>query len=300
MPYVSEAQRRKFHAMENRGEISPATVREWDKATKGKKLPQHVKKAAELGFALGYSAFAPAIEKAARKMPHFTSQKRPEKVKDVYKAIKREHPGMPAATKARIASRVGEGKKPGPPYKGKLTGYGKEAAEFWVNPMFAGKGGGGGRFREALRRGVEGAGKALKFMKPETPLQGALLGGAGTAGAIGVGQRLMKGKEEPDGQVKQSGIGNILGRIGFGVQRGARAIGKPIGVDPLAWTRAAGPGVSGTQRMLQNAARAKLLGAATVGATGYGAYRTLFPGQPQHQQQQYVVSPTPYYPMGAY
>ena len=42
MPYVSGAQRGKFHAMENRGEISPAVVNEFDKASKGKKLPYHV------------------------------------------------------------------------------------------------------------------------------------------------------------------------------------------------------------------------------------------------------------------
>jgi hypothetical protein len=43
-PYVSEAQRGKFHAMADRGEISRATVEHWDKASKGKKLPEHVKK----------------------------------------------------------------------------------------------------------------------------------------------------------------------------------------------------------------------------------------------------------------
>ncbi len=44
MPYKSEAQRRKMHAMKSRGEISPKTVREFDKASKGKKLPKKVKK----------------------------------------------------------------------------------------------------------------------------------------------------------------------------------------------------------------------------------------------------------------
>ena len=44
MPYKSDAQRRKFHAMAGRGEISRAVVAEWDKATKGKKLPKKVKK----------------------------------------------------------------------------------------------------------------------------------------------------------------------------------------------------------------------------------------------------------------
>lgn len=44
MPYKSEAQRKFFHAAEKRGEISKATVSEYDKASKGKKLPQKVKK----------------------------------------------------------------------------------------------------------------------------------------------------------------------------------------------------------------------------------------------------------------
>lgn len=38
MPYKSKAQRGKFHAMAERGEISRATVAEWDRASKGKKL----------------------------------------------------------------------------------------------------------------------------------------------------------------------------------------------------------------------------------------------------------------------
>lgn len=44
MPYKSEAQRKKFHAMEARGEISKATVDEFDASSKGKKLPKRVKK----------------------------------------------------------------------------------------------------------------------------------------------------------------------------------------------------------------------------------------------------------------
>lgn len=43
MPYKSDAQRRKFHAMLSRGEISAATVAEYDAASKGKKLPERVK-----------------------------------------------------------------------------------------------------------------------------------------------------------------------------------------------------------------------------------------------------------------
>ncbi len=44
MPYKSSAQRRAFHAKEAAGEISPAVVAEFDAASKGKKLPDHVKK----------------------------------------------------------------------------------------------------------------------------------------------------------------------------------------------------------------------------------------------------------------
>lgn len=43
MPYKSEKQRRYFHAAEARGEIDPATVKEYDKASKGKKLPEKAK-----------------------------------------------------------------------------------------------------------------------------------------------------------------------------------------------------------------------------------------------------------------
>jgi hypothetical protein len=42
MPYKSDAQRRKFHAMEQRGEVSKKTVKEYDQASKGKKLPERV------------------------------------------------------------------------------------------------------------------------------------------------------------------------------------------------------------------------------------------------------------------
>lgn len=44
MPYKSQAQRRKFHALENEGKISPKVVKEFDSASKGKKLPARVKK----------------------------------------------------------------------------------------------------------------------------------------------------------------------------------------------------------------------------------------------------------------
>ena len=44
MPYKSDAQRRYFHAAESRGDISSKTVKEFDQASKGKKLPERVSK----------------------------------------------------------------------------------------------------------------------------------------------------------------------------------------------------------------------------------------------------------------
>jgi hypothetical protein len=43
MSYKSDAQRKYFHVMEKKGEISRKTVKEWDKASKGMRLPEHVK-----------------------------------------------------------------------------------------------------------------------------------------------------------------------------------------------------------------------------------------------------------------
>jgi len=62
-----------------------------------------------------------ASEKLAG-MP-FLRQDRPRKVKEIYSAIKRSHPEMPAAMKARIAARQGKpGKQSqGPPYSSPLT-----------------------------------------------------------------------------------------------------------------------------------------------------------------------------------
>jgi hypothetical protein len=46
MPFKSQAQRRKFYAMADKGEISKKTVEKWeDETPKGKKLPEKVKKA---------------------------------------------------------------------------------------------------------------------------------------------------------------------------------------------------------------------------------------------------------------
>ncbi len=44
MPYKSDAQRKKFHVLLGQGKIAKAIVDEYDQASKGKKLPEHVKK----------------------------------------------------------------------------------------------------------------------------------------------------------------------------------------------------------------------------------------------------------------
>lgn len=41
MPYKSDAQRKFFHAAEEKGEIPHKTVQEFDQASKGKELPEH-------------------------------------------------------------------------------------------------------------------------------------------------------------------------------------------------------------------------------------------------------------------
>lgn len=54
------------------------------------------------------------IDKKAKDTSHFTEQDRPDKVKDVYRALKREHPEYPAELKARIAASKGEGEGDSP------------------------------------------------------------------------------------------------------------------------------------------------------------------------------------------
>jgi hypothetical protein len=59
MPFKSKAQRRKFYAMESRGEISKSTVDKWESHTpKGKKLPERVKQSSVV-----YGAFADELTK---------------------------------------------------------------------------------------------------------------------------------------------------------------------------------------------------------------------------------------------
>lgn len=43
MPYKSDAQRKKFHALLSEGKIDKSVVDEYDKASKGMKLPERVR-----------------------------------------------------------------------------------------------------------------------------------------------------------------------------------------------------------------------------------------------------------------
>jgi hypothetical protein len=47
MPFKSQAQRRKFAQLLVEGKISNKTFEEWNRETGGKKLPEHVRKAAK-------------------------------------------------------------------------------------------------------------------------------------------------------------------------------------------------------------------------------------------------------------
>lgn len=41
MPFKSKAQRRLFHALKNRGEMSQKTIDKWERETKDKSLPEY-------------------------------------------------------------------------------------------------------------------------------------------------------------------------------------------------------------------------------------------------------------------
>jgi len=46
MPYKSQAQRRLFHHLAKQGKLSPEVVEEYDRESKGKKMPEYVKRKA--------------------------------------------------------------------------------------------------------------------------------------------------------------------------------------------------------------------------------------------------------------
>lgn len=75
MPYASDSQRRKFHAMEARGEISKKTVEHWDKASKGKKLPEKVEDGQEKTAAVSALTYAVMLRKKADAAEDFLNTK---------------------------------------------------------------------------------------------------------------------------------------------------------------------------------------------------------------------------------
>jgi hypothetical protein len=85
---------------------------------------QLVDAASELSVEDKPAGIDPELVKASKKeMPSFLKQDRPKKVKEIYRALKRDHPKMPAALKARIAAKQGKKGKQrvGPPYKAPLS-----------------------------------------------------------------------------------------------------------------------------------------------------------------------------------
>lgn len=143
--------------------------------------PKGAEKARVLGGLLGGGAGMGASGLATKKKQAgtpFTEQDRPEKVKEIYKALKRDHPDMPAEMKARIAARQGKrGKqKQGPPYKGPLTKKGamKKSARISTETL--------GKLYPLLGPGI-GAGAGAALAGEDRRLAGAAAGGA--LGAIG-------------------------------------------------------------------------------------------------------------------
>jgi hypothetical protein len=90
----------------------------------GAAIPYNMGRKSEVDFQKRLqAASSPPQEKVAKRdLPDFTRQDRPKKVKEIYRALKRDHPNMPAEMKARIAARQGKPGKQhqGPPYKGPI------------------------------------------------------------------------------------------------------------------------------------------------------------------------------------
>lgn len=143
-------------------------------------------------------------EKLARDMPSFTAQDRPEKVKEIYRALTREHgeSAMPASVKARIAIRKGrktkQARKPpetgGPAYKDPITHtlrgdrYVKTAAANFAKTAFAGTGavapmmyGSGGAGAGGMRGGMAYAKGGMVVPKTSKNLAKRLAGRKGAA-----------------------------------------------------------------------------------------------------------------------
>lgn len=100
MPFASEKQRKYMWARH------PEIARKW---TKEHGSTPKKKEASMLSETMVTSLLDELGKlKEAGDMPPFTKQDRPSKVKEIYRALKRDQPDMPAEVKARIASRKGK------------------------------------------------------------------------------------------------------------------------------------------------------------------------------------------------
>lgn len=232
MPFASEAQRRFLYARH------PEVAKRWQKHTpKGTKLPEHVKAAADLGFGLGYKAFALAlvVKEAAG-------------VQRILRLAKANPSAESGLLQSGMEQRSLAAKSP---QQARLRALG---------------------MLEELRR-------RAAFNRP-----GA---GAKTAAHDKI---MAAAHRDKTAAFKVRGPMALLGKLGIGTQRLARAGGKPFGVDPLAWMRTG-------DSALTNARRAQLLGAVTAAAGGYGAYKMMQPSEESRRLPVYTpYRVSPYYP----
>jgi hypothetical protein len=234
-----------------------------------------------------------AFSKSAKKdMPPFLEQNRPAKVKEIYGALKRDHPDMPAGMKARIASRQGKKGKQhqGPPYKGPLT---KGAS--WDSVVKAVKGFPGavankarqvkGTYQTAaagpLGQGVSGpllpgqsrgVGAGLKAVATQHP--GVAAGVAGATG-LGAGYALSPSGGQNKTAALLLKVGDAVGRM---LAKEAAEVGLPISELQESMEEArAREDVPGRARKsaILGGIGGGTLGAAGGAAAGYGLGRVL-------------------------
>jgi len=179
MPFKSKAQRRKFYAMADRGEIPKKTVKKWEKHTKDKDLPEH-KKDAE---ALRMLKIGMAVRVVRRKM--------------LKQAL------LPDLRRRFVSGKDTKVAAPKPTLGKAVGGLGQ-----WIGKVLGLAGKGGYASRSGVRGKLRQAGslkglahpKANKAVTDELARRQRLLGygttGAGL-GAAGLGGHYLSGDHEP-------------------------------------------------------------------------------------------------------
>lgn len=211
------------------GAEPPLKHKAWHKLVSENKIPeQQLRLASELENHESFpSRFLNEFRsKAMTRLPKtagvpFLEQDRPEKVKEIYRALVRDHPEMPAAMKARIAARKGRktkdarrsikdgGPKAKAPITHKRVGSGPEARYVGTTK----------KQREQDARYQEKEAEAAGFLIPAAI--GALAGG--THGAI-KGKKGEKIKSVLKGAVAGAGLGTV-GGYGAGAATAVSALG---------------------------------------------------------------------------